>query len=170
MIVYTVHEPGHPAQSIDRRADDITLVKEGFTWFGFLIPPLWLFVNRLWIELIATLAVTGLATLLLTRAGYAEAVAGTIVSLFVSLVVGFEGNDLKRWRLERKGYAFLASVAGRDFDECERRFFDAWLPHIQFRGATPTSGPMVDLRPPPPPRDSDWRGPSIIGTLPGLSV
>ena len=40
MIVYTVHEPGIPAKSLDERADEVVFVKEGFTWWGFLFAPL----------------------------------------------------------------------------------------------------------------------------------
>ena len=33
-----------------------------------------------------------------------------------------------RWALERRGWRTLGSVSGKTAAECERRFFEAWLP------------------------------------------
>ena len=55
MIIYTVHEPQRPGQSIEARADSIVFVKEGFTIWGFLFGPLWLLYNRLWLAFVVTL-------------------------------------------------------------------------------------------------------------------
>ena len=111
MIVYTVHEPGIPAKSLDERADEVVFIKEGFTWWGFLFGPLWLLFNALWFEfagavLLAAAVNSGLTQLELKD--QAEAIA----YLMLMLIVGFEGNGLRRGRLERKGYVYLASVAG----------------------------------------------------------
>jgi hypothetical protein len=164
MIVYTVHEPERPAQSMEKRADGIVFIKEGFTWWGFLFGPLWLLFNRLWFELIAALLISAGVAAGLAQLELGDQAPG-IVNLLLMLLVGFEGNDLRRWRLDRKGYAFLASVAGRDFEECERRFFDAWLPHIAGgRIGRPLAAPVMD---PKPSASADWRGPNAIGTLPG---
>jgi hypothetical protein len=162
MIVYTVHEPGQPAQNIEERADDIVFIKEGFTWWGFLFGPLWLLFNRLWFEFALVLLVAGVVAAGLVQLGLKDQAPG-IVSWLLMLLIGFEGNDLRRWRLERKGYAFLASVAGRDPEECERRFFDAWLPHAGGRNGNPLPRPAMDLK---PSSSGDWRGPGVIGTLP----
>jgi hypothetical protein len=162
MIVYTVHEPSRHAKSLEERADNIVFVKEGFSWLGFLVAPLWLLINRLWFELGAALIFAGVLGAALTFLGFGEQAPG-LANLLVALIVGFEGNDLKRWRLERKGYVFLASVAGRDFEDCERRFFDAWLPYI----AGLSGAPKATALKAPPPSDGGWRGPSVIGTLPG---
>ena len=91
---------------------------------GVLCSPLWLLYNRLWFELAAVLILSAGITAGLIELGLGEQSAG-IANLLIALIVGFEGNNLIRWRLERKGYLFLASVAGRTYEECERRFFDA---------------------------------------------
>jgi hypothetical protein len=169
MIVYTVHEPEPHAQSLEERADDIVFVKEGFTWWGFLLGPLWLLFNRLWFEFIAALLLSGAAAAVLVAAGMRDEAPG-LANLLIMLIVGFEGNDLKRWRLDRKGYAFLASVAGRDFEECERRFFDAWLPYAAGRSGriagsgTATSNTSFSTR------GGEWKAPGAIGTLPGATA
>jgi hypothetical protein len=167
MIVYTVHEKGNPPQNLEERAEGIVFIKEGFTWSGFILGPLWLLFNRLWLEFILAIVILGAVALGLVQLGLKDQAAGT-VSLLAMLLVGFEGNDLKRWRLERKGYEFVASVAGRDFENCERRFFDAWLPHAAGQAARPFAAP-TNLRTPPRPA-GDWRGPGAIGTLPDATT
>lgn len=166
MIVCTVHEPGHPQQALDARADDVVFIREGFTWWGFWFGPFWLLFNGLWLEfLISVLLAAGVGGAL-TQAGLTDQ-AGGIAYFLLMLLVGFEGNGLRQWRLERKGYAYLASVAGNSLEECERRFFDAWLP---------TKAAPQPKTPPSPGPDvthsswGDWPGPGTIGTLPGEAV
>ena len=169
MVIYTVQEPPRPARSLDERADGVVFIKEGFTFWGFFFGVFWLLYYRLWFEFAAAILVLAGLGAFLGALGLGRE-AGVILSLFVMLFVGFEGNDLRRWRLHRKGYVFLASVAGRSLIDCERRFFDAWLPHV--------AGPMPKALPPSPPVDprqappsgGGWRGPSAVGTLPGIMV
>ena len=168
MIIYTVHEPPHPAQTIEERADDVVFVKEGFSWWGFLFGPFWLLFSGLWLELALVLLFSAGLAVGLIQLGLKDQAPG-IINTLLMLMIGFEGNDLKRWRLDRKGYTFLASVAGRDFEECERRFFDAWLPHIAGAGGRPTATGVMDLKASPQ-SGGDWRGPSAIGTLPGATA
>jgi hypothetical protein len=156
MIIYTVHEPQRPAESIEARSDGIVFVKEGFTIWGFLFGPFWLLFNRLWFEFIAALVLSVTLGAVLAEFG-PKAQAAAIVDLLLALIIGFEGNDILRWNLQRKGYAFLASVAGRSRLECERRFFDAWITHVK-GGAG--AAPVMDLR------SGDWRTPHTVGTWP----
>jgi hypothetical protein len=165
VIVYTVHEPGLPAKSPGERADEVVFVKEGFTWWGFLFGPFWLLFNGLWFEFgFALLLIAGLSALL-TQLGLKDQAAG-IANLAVMLLVGFEGNDLRRWRLERKGYTLLAPVAAEGYEECERRFFEAWLPSIA-KPAKPEPKPALNA---PPSSWGDWPGPGVAGTFPGEVV
>lgn len=160
MIIYTVHEPQRPAESIEARAEGVTFVREGFTIWGFLFGPLWLLFNRLWFEFIAALVLSGALGAVLAEFG-SKGQAAAIVDLLLALIIGFEGNDILRWNLQRKGYAFLASVVGRTRLECERRFFDAWIAHVKGgAGATP----VMDLK------SGDWRTPDTIGGWPEAAV
>ena len=163
MIVYTVHEPGIPAKSLEERADDAIFISEGFTWWGFLFAPAWLLLNSLWFELIAALLLAAVADFGLTQLGLKDQ-APAIAYFLLMLIAGFEGNGLRRWYLERKGYVYLASVAGRSLEECERRFFDAWLPSVAARRPSPASAPAAGSA-----RGSfgDWQGPGVVGTFPG---
>ncbi len=158
MIIYTVHEPQHPAQGIEARADTIEFVKEGFTIWGFLFGPLWLLYNRAWLAFILTLILMAGLAAVLVQFGLKDQ-APAIVDVLVSLIIGFEGNNILRWSLQRKGYALLGSVAGRNRLECERRFFDVWLPHAAAKGGTPAAHP-TDLK------GGDWQTAHPIGTWP----
>ena len=51
-----------------------------------------------------------------------------LAALALNLLVGFEADTLRRWALERRGWRTSAPSPGKTAAECERRFFDAWLP------------------------------------------
>jgi hypothetical protein len=160
MIVYTAHEPVPPSKDVEERAADVVFVKEGFTWFGFLVPPVWLLVNRLWFEFIALLLLMGGATAILFKLGVGPQ-SLSLVNLAAGLLIGFEGNNLIRWRLERKGYGLVAAVAGRDFEEVERRFFDQWTPGATM-SANAGNGPLT---PPAQMSQQQWQTGGPIGTF-----
>lgn len=166
MIVYTVHEPARPSSALNERAEQIVFVREGFTWLGLLLPLPWLLVNRLWLEFLAAVALIALFSFIAVSVGLNEASAG-LLSLLVNVIAGFEGNNLKRWKLERLGYVFLATVVGRDFEEVERRFFDAWFPHV-FAGMRNLPAPQpVEPKPTATPSAvGSWTTNPVIGTLP----
>ncbi len=163
MIVYTVHEPGIPAKSLEERADDTVFIEEGFTWWGFFFAPVWLLFNALWFEFIGAVLLAAVTGSMLAQLGLKDQ-APAIAYFLLMLIVGFEGNGLRRWRLERKGYVYLASAAGHSLEECERRFFDAWLPSVAPRHPKPEPRPASTSA-----RGSmsDWPGPGVIGTFPG---
>ncbi len=163
MIVYTVHEPGIPAKSLDERSDEVVFIREGFTWWGFLFGPLWLLFNALWFEFAGAVLLAAAVSYGLTQLGLKDQAEG-IAHLLLMLIVGFEGNGLRRWRLERKGYAYLASVAGSSLEECERRFFEAWLPTVAGRTAKQEPKPAAG---PAPGSFGGWPGPGVVGTFPG---
>jgi hypothetical protein len=51
-----------------------------------------------------------------------------LVFLIVNIYLGFEVSTLKRWMLEQTGWQALGVVTGKSIAECERRFFESWLP------------------------------------------
>ncbi|HRY06393.1 MAG TPA: DUF2628 domain-containing protein [Hyphomicrobiaceae bacterium] len=127
MIIFTVHEP--PAPPIDRldRAETMVFLKDGFTWSAFLLGPIWLVANRFWVSAVGYIALAVFGYVLLESAGAAEPLFGLFI-LALNAVVGFEAHWLKSSKLESKGWNVLGSVTGRSLAECERRFFENWLP------------------------------------------
>jgi hypothetical protein len=116
MAVYVVMEP-------PKRADAV-LVRDGFHLFGFLTPPIWLLWHRLWIEAIVAFAVAMVLAAVGEVAGIG--LAGTLLSLLVSVYVGIEGAALRLAALRRRGWREWGVVEADSFDDAEARYlFDA---------------------------------------------
>ncbi|MBS0240984.1 MAG: DUF2628 domain-containing protein [Proteobacteria bacterium] len=126
MQSYTVHEPPEPPADRLERAEHLVFVKDGFSGMAAFLTPLWLLSHRLWIALGAYVAALILLGLIAAIPGRIGDIGGWLL-LALHLLIGFEAATIRRWTLARHGYATLASVSGRNLDECERRFFDAWL-------------------------------------------
>lgn len=126
MKIYTVHHPARAPRQIETRCEATEFVKEGFSWPGFLFGPVWLFCRGLWLLLAAYLAVAilfAVAGTLLRLSGNAEFIAW----LVFHLLIGFEGNNLVRWTLRRRGLADLGVVIAESQIEAERQFFAGML-------------------------------------------
>lgn len=119
MRVYTVHcRPG------SREPDaDASLVKEGFSWPAFLIPPLWLLYHRLWAALFAVVIVGLVLDIGLDFAG-AGPITVFIAGAGFSVFVGFGANDWRRRKMTRLGLPMVGIVAAGDHDAAMRRYFD----------------------------------------------
>jgi hypothetical protein len=125
MAVYTVHEPPKAPASRIEKAEGLVFIKDGFSWAAFLVPPLWFVFKGEWRGLIGYLALAVLLTTIVDAQSN-PAVAQALM-LALNLVVGFEANNILRWSRARRGWREIATVSGASRDECERRFFEAWL-------------------------------------------
>lgn len=127
MSLYTVHEPPEPAIDRIERAEDMLFLKDGFNWSAFFMAPVWLVMNRVWIGVAlyvaAIAAVVGAVHLL---DGDPRWISAAIVGLHA--IVGFEAHALQVFDLDRRGWGHAGSVMGASEAECERRFFESWLP------------------------------------------
>ena len=116
VALYVVMEP-------PRRADAV-LVRDGFHLFGFLTPPIWLLWHRLWIE--AALAFAAATVLAVLGEALGLGLAGSLLSLLVSIYVGIEGAALRIAALRRRGWKEWGVVEADNFDDAEARYlFDA---------------------------------------------
>lgn len=116
MAIYVVMEP--PGRS--EKVDATTFVRDGFAWLGLLVPPLWLAWNRLWIE--AALAVVVMALLSLLGQKLGLGLAGSLLSLLVSLYVGLEGQCLRIAALRRRGWHEWGVVEAGRLDDADMRY------------------------------------------------
>lgn len=95
-------------------------VKRGFSWPGFLFPGIWLIIKRLWWPLVGYTFGTGLA--------YALADEAVIFSvpflIFLSLLIGFDGNEMYEESLVNRGYELVNTVLA----ECKE---GAWAAHAR---------------------------------------
>jgi hypothetical protein len=128
VTVYSVYEPRDPGPDIEARAEALQFVKEGFSWPAFLVPVLWLIYFRMWIELIVFVAILALAQLSLGGGQEEGAQLAGWVSIALSVLLGFEANDLRTASLERRGYRLIGIAEGRGRTNAELAFFKNWLP------------------------------------------
>ena len=109
-----------PAGSPQSRAEQAVLVRDGFSWPAFLVPPLWLLWHRLWAEAIVALLILGAFT------GLGEAMgagaAGSLAGLLVSLYVGLEGQAMRIAGLMRRGFRQWGVVEAANADEAYMRY------------------------------------------------
>lgn len=109
-----------PGGSPEQRLEQAVFVKDGFSWPGFLVPPLWLLWHRLWLE--AILALLAMAAF----SGFGEAfgmpVAGSALGLLVSLYVGLEGQAMRMAAMRRRGWLDWGVVEADRRDAVELRY------------------------------------------------
>lgn len=127
MKTYTVHEPPNGGADRIDRASELKFVKDGFSWMTALFPPLGFAMSQLWIPLVVYLVVVGAAGAALKALGVGEGGISIFV-LALQILLGFEHSSLQRWMLDRAGWTTLGTVTGKSLAECERRFFEQWLP------------------------------------------
>ncbi len=127
MATYTVHEP--PDSDSDRvdRGVELEFVKDGFSWLTAICPPLGFVANGIWLMAIAYLAGASFLGYVLDAAGVDQSWIG-LIFLMINIYLGFEVSTLKRWMLDQKGWEAIGVVNGKTITECERRFFETWLP------------------------------------------
>jgi len=126
MRAYTVHERPNPSALKSVRADELYFVKDGFSLFAVLLPPIWMIFNRLWLVLAGYIAVLLALTIIFNVLGIADFWLNYL-TLALNLIIGFEADSLIRWTLDRRAWRQIAHVAGSNAEECERRFFENWL-------------------------------------------
>ena len=146
MIVTTVYEPpDSPSDRLERAARH-EFIADGFSLVAAVFAPVWLLANRIWLGLagyaVALVLLAGLAAVWNAGAGWAALILGA-----VHLAIGFEASSLKRLALESRHWTQLGTVAGRNLEECERRFYADWLqdkPFISNAGSSNAGAGLSD--------------------------
>ena len=134
MPTYTVHEPPLRKPESSSAPERFVFVRDGFYFWAFVLPPVWLFVRRLWLALLIYIVFTIALAVGLKFVGLSSGVR-TIAELLVSLAVGFEASSIWRWTLARRKWKTLGFVVGEDREIAERRFFGEWTKNAQKRAA-----------------------------------
>ncbi len=159
MITYTVHEPPDPPADRLDRAERLVFVKDGFCWGAAFFGPFWFLARRLWTAALAYVLILVALVVGFDAAGLTPVLGVALTAL--NVIVGFEASALYRWSLERRGWTFAGTVVDRNLTQCERRFFEAWLPGEPVISAGPQgsarSGTTSALEDPGPPFPRRWR-------------
>ncbi|MEE8393643.1 MAG: DUF2628 domain-containing protein [Rhodospirillales bacterium] len=117
MRLYTVHL--NRAGAV--KDGSLVLVKEGFCWPAFFLSFVWALWHRMWLAAIGLIAVQVALGSMAAALGL-DASSQGVVSLGLAVAVGFVANDLRRWTLERSGYALKGVIGGDGLPDAERRF------------------------------------------------
>lgn len=152
MVTYTIHEPPNAGSDRVDRGVELEFVKDGFSWLTAICPPLGMLANRLWLFALAYVVGAAVLASVLSALKLGPQMTGFIF-LLINLYLGFEISTLKRWNLERTGWQALGVVTGASIAECERRFFESWLP-AQPIIAGDSAGPSGTSVPTAAPRES----------------
>ena len=116
--VYTVHLPS--LLSWDKTP---VLIKEGFSWGGFVFGMIWALWHRLWIEAAALLALTLAVGVIADYIDLSEPIEAAVM-VTIAVLVGCSGHDWRRESLRQRGYHEIGVVVGPNMDEALRRFLD----------------------------------------------
>lgn len=118
MASYVVMLP--PGGSPEQRLEQAVFLRDGFSWLGFLVSPLWLLWHRLWLEAIFAF----LAMALFSGLGEALSlpVVGGLLGLLVSLYVGLEGQAMRVAALRRRGWQDWGVVEADRADTADLRY------------------------------------------------
>lgn len=121
MAIYTVHAP--PVHTGDEQPDPLrfAFVKEGWCWPALFFALPWLLFRRMWLVAVAYVVIFGALAAVDTRLGGGPVTGFAIAAAILYLVM--EGNQLRRWTLNRRGYALVGVVEGRNMEEAEIRYF-----------------------------------------------
>ena len=106
-------------------------VRDGFSFWAFLLAPLWMLRHRLWLVLIGYVVVVGAIETAGAACPARRRRRESSSALLISLLVGLEAGTLRRFTLSRRGWKNVGVVGGDDLEDAERRFFDAWLRRTQ---------------------------------------
>lgn len=121
MAIHVVMEP--PAKAGTSASESAVFVRDGFHFFGFIAPLLWLLWHRLWLEAAMTFA----ATLALAAASEWAGLtfAAPLLPLLISLYVGLEGGALRIAALRRAGWRQWGVVEADSIEDAEMRYLFA---------------------------------------------
>ncbi len=149
--VFTVHEPPSPPSSRIEHALSLRFIKDGFSWGAALVPLLWFIYRGYWVGFAAYVVLATVLASVLSAAG-AEPDWIMLALLTLNIIVGFEATEFERWWRTMRGWREIGAISGRSRSQCERRFFESWLPTV----------PDVPASPGGPPPPSPWAAPTQL--------
>ena len=122
MNLYTVHYRLETENSLTGLAQDVVLVKDGFNWSALFLPSVWFLAKKMWFVFAIYLVIQAIL-IAIVFLGELPTEVLSITKITGNIILGFEGNNLQRWSLERARYKERETVAARDIIAAEHRFF-----------------------------------------------
>jgi hypothetical protein len=108
------------------QAERFAFVRDGFSFWAFLLAPLWMLRHRMWLVLASYVGIMAVVETIIIALG-ASRTSVAFVAFLISLLVGLEAGTLRRITLTRRGWKNVGVVSGDDVEDAEWRFFDTWI-------------------------------------------
>lgn len=170
---YTLHVAPRAAPGDPQALERASLVRDGFSWGAFLVPPLWFLAHRHWLLALGLLLLLGAFWAGLRETGMPGGVRFMLNALLWFLI-GLEASSLRRWDYARQGRPAVDAVFAASEAEAEAKSFARWLSPQPER---PTVQAPAPAAPPAPPAAAEaprrtvtpWRRPEdehVIGLFP----
>lgn len=121
MAIHVVMEP--PVSAGKNASEGAVFVRDGFYFFGFIAPLLWMLWHRLWVLAAVTFAVTLALGAVGEWSGLIAALP--LLSLLISLYVGLEGGALRVAALRRAGWRQWGVIEADTIEDAELRYLYA---------------------------------------------
>jgi hypothetical protein len=96
MPTFTVHEPPPRKTESVTAPERFVFVRDGFHFWAFLLPPVWLLVRRLWLAFFIYVVVTLAVAVGIKFAGLPSYVQSA-AAFVIALIIGFEASTIRRW-------------------------------------------------------------------------
>ena len=162
MSIYTVHQPPLDSGAAAAEPYRFVFVRDGFSWWAFLLTPFWMLRHRVWLALVAYVLISAAVDVGLRALG-ASVFTMVLAGLLISLLAGLEAGTLRRFKLTCRHWRNIGVVTGDDLEDAERRFFDAWIRQTPARRPpSPPSAPPSGAAAPAPPAAPS----GVIGLFP----
>ena len=162
MSIYTVHQPPLDSGAAAAEPYRFVFVRDGFSWWAFLLTPFWMLRHRLWLALVVYVLISAAVDVGLCALG-ASVFPMVLAGLLISLLAGLEAGTLRRFKLTCRRWRNIGVVTGDDLEDAERRFFDAWIRQTSARRPpSPPSAPPSGAAAPAPPAAPS----GVIGLFP----
>lgn len=117
MTLYTVHQNPDPTAG-----NDFIFVKDGFCWGTLFFPVLWGLFVELWFVSFFLALMFGSLVVVANSLDFSLNLF-VVSCLLLSGLFAFEANDLRRFKLSRRGWQFVALIEAQNINNAERRFF-----------------------------------------------
>lgn len=163
MTIYTVLAPQRATgDTLPPDPMRYVFVKEGFAWPALFFGVVWLIFRRMWLVLVGFVALIIVARVI--EAGLGGDLPGIFLVL-AQFLLALEGNELRRWTLQRNGYRIVDVVEARNLGEAEIHFFARLEGESASAdtGAPPAATALVPAAPPPAPITRPPPGPAASG-------
>jgi Protein of unknown function (DUF2628) len=162
MSVYTVYIPPSTAKTSASAPERFVFVRDGFSFWAFLLAPVWMLWHRLWLVFVAycILAAALQAGLQTLGVSFGTRLAA---GALLALLVGLEAASLRRFTLARRGFMNAGLVVGDDIESAEQRFFDRWVE--EHPDGSPRAGGAA-MRPTGSMPAAQTSGSEIVGLFP----